>query len=368
MAGFLMAYRAGVAGRIGAAAVRCILGAGLVLTMAGGPVGAQGAGQGMGQGPAANAEALRKANERIAVWDLPDVDLLPDDDFGRLVRFGRSVLVATPRHIGPDAADPAMRFAGNNLACANCHLDAGTKKFGLPLVAAAPDYPAYSARSGETATLEDRLNSCMTRSMNGRSMPQDARPMQALVAYLKVLAGALPPEARIVGGGAGTMPELERAADPARGATVFTQTCAVCHGPDGQGVRRNVADASFGYGVPPLWGPDSFNAGAGMNRLITVANFVHSNMPNGTDWLMPILKPEDAWDVAAYVVSQRRPVRAGVEKDFPDLLLKPVDTPYGPYADSFSESQHKYGPFGPIRAEIARLKAEKGSVPNPNDK
>jgi thiosulfate dehydrogenase len=39
-------------------------------------------------------------------------------------------------------------------------------------------------------------------------------------------------------------------------------------------------------------------------------------------------------------------------------LLKPVDAPYGPYADQFSERQHKYGPFARIRAEIARLKRE----------
>lgn len=317
---------------------------------------------------AAHGAALAKANERIAVWDLPDMDLLPDDEAGRLARLGRSILLATPRHIGPDAADPAMRFAGNNLACGNCHLNAGTKKFGLPLVAASADYPAYSSRSGAPATIEDRLNGCMTRSLNGRAMPADARPMKALVAYLKVLSGSLPAGAKIVGAGAGAMPELDRPADPARGAQVFAQTCAVCHGPEGQGVRRNVADASFGYGVPPLWGPDSFNDGAGMNRLITAANFMHDNMPNGVDWRMPIVEPADAWDVAAFVLSKPRPARAGIDRDFPDLLLKPVDTAYGPYADGFSAAQHKYGPFAPIRAEIARLKAEKGSVPNPNDR
>ena len=54
-----------------------------------------------------------------------------------------------------------------------------------------------------------------------------------------------------------------------------------------------------------------------------------------------------------------RPRKAGLDKDFPNLLEKPVDTPYGPYADGFSEQQHKYGPFAPIRAALARLKAEK---------
>ena len=51
-----------------------------------------------------------------------------------------------------------------------------------------------------------------------------------------------------------------------------------------------------------------------------------------------------------------RPRRAGLEHDFPNLLTKPVDAPYGPYFDKFSEQQHKYGPFAPIRAAIARLK------------
>ncbi|MFS8043449.1 c-type cytochrome [Xanthobacter sp. AM33] len=316
--------------------------------------------------PADLAADLANANARIKVWDIPDIDLLPDDEEGRLVRYGRSVLEASARHIGPDAADPAQRFAGNNLACANCHLDAGRKKFGLPLVAAAADYPRYSTRSGAVADLAERIDSCMTRSMNGRAMPRDARPMRALLAYLTLLSSALPKDARIEGAGAGAIPLLDRPADPARGAVVYAQTCVVCHRSGGEGLRRNAVDASFGYGVPPLWGPDSFNDGAGMNRLVTIANFVHDNMPNGVSWVMPELAPADAWDVAAYVTSQKRPHRDGLERDFPDLLDKPVDTPYGPYADGFSQTQHKYGPFGPIRAEIARLKADKGRVPNPN--
>ena len=311
---------------------------------------------------------LQRANARIAVWDIPEIDQLPDNDYGQLIRYGRSVLIATPSHIGPDAADPAMRFAGNNLACANCHLNAGTKKFGLPLVAAYVDYPEYSARGGATSTIEERLDGCMTRSLNGSVLPRDSRPMLALVAYLKLLSTSLPPQAKIEGAGSGGIADLDRAADPVRGAAVYQQKCAYCHGDNGLGVRRNVADASFGYGVPPLWGPDSFNDGAGMNRLTTIASFVHMNMPNGTSWVMPQLTVEESWDVGAYVVAQPRPQRAGFDQDFPNLLLKPADTPYGPYADSFPLAQHKFGPFPPIRAEIARMKAEKGTVPNPNVK
>jgi thiosulfate dehydrogenase len=154
------------------------------------------------------------------------------------------------------------------------------------------------------------------------------------------------------------MPLLTRAADPERGRRVYVQHCAECHGERGEGIRQGSATDALGYLVPPLWGADSFNDGAGMNRLITIANFVHSNMPNGVNWADPLLSEADAWDAAAYVVSQPRPHKADLAADFPDKLKKPVDTPYGPYADQFSEIQHKYGPFQPILAEDRRLAAE----------
>lgn len=304
----------------------------------------------------------------IVIWDVPAFDALPDDAFGRLARYGRSVVEATYAHVGPAVADPAARFAGNNLACSNCHLQAGLKKFSLPLVAASADYPAYSARSAQDMSLFDRVNQCMKRSMNGRPMPEDARPMQAILAYLTVLSVNIPRDDAIAGEGAGAMPELARAADPARGATLYQRHCSDCHRRDGLGVRRNEAQPDLGYAIPPLWGPDSFNDGAGLSRLITLANFVHDNMPNGTSWVQPVIPHEDAWDIAAHVLSRPRPAMAGLERDFPDLLLKPIDAAYGPYADRFPEEQHRFGPYGPIRAEIARLKAERGTIPNPNDK
>ncbi|HEY4820998.1 MAG TPA: c-type cytochrome, partial [Xanthobacteraceae bacterium] len=215
-------------------------------------------------------------------------------------------------------------------------------------------------------TLEDRLNNCMMRSMNGRPMPGDSPEMQAIVAYIKFLSTGVAPGEVLSGLGVGKMPELDRAADPARGKTVYATACVACHNTDGSGIRRSLPTTDLGYMVPPLWGSDSFNDGAGMARLITAANFIHFNMPHGADYLNPQLTPEQAWDVAAYVISQPRPHKAGLDKDFPNLLEKPADTPYGPYADGFSEQQHKYGPFVPIRAALARLKAEKGgSAPAP---
>jgi thiosulfate dehydrogenase len=291
------------------------------------------------------------------IWTFPEIGALPHDAHGELVRRGRDLITATYAHIGPRVADAAKRYAGNNLACSNCHLSAGTKKFALPLFGLYWDFPQYDARSGAQISLEDRINSCMTRSMNGRAMPADAPEMRAIVAYVQFLTTGVPPGQAVPGLGAGKMPELTRAADPVRGKGIYARACLVCHGSNGEGIPRTRPMTDLGYMIPPLWGPDSFNDGAGMARLITAANFVHFNMPHGADYLNPQLSPEDAWDVAAYVLSQPRPAKAGLDRDFPELLQKPVDTPYGPYADGFSAQQHKYGPFGPIRAAIDRLKA-----------
>jgi thiosulfate dehydrogenase len=293
------------------------------------------------------------------IWTVPEIGALPDDANGRLVRHGRDLITATYAYVGPEVPDAAKRFAGNNLACSNCHLHAGTKRFGIPLYGIFDEFPRYGARSGAVVTIEDRLNSCMTRSMNGRALPQGSPDIQAFVAYIKFLSTGVPAGVVLPGIGVGSMPELDRAADPQRGKAIYTNACAGCHAPDGQGVRRSLPTVDLGYLMPPLWGNDSFNDGAGMARLITAANFIHFNMPHGADYLNPQLSPDDAWDAAAYVISQSRPHKADLDKDFPDLLEKPVDTPYGPYADGFSVEQHKYGPFAPIRAAIARLKAEK---------
>ena len=304
---------------------------------------------------AAFAQETRAAQQ---IWTVPEIGALPNDAHGRLVRRGRDLITATYAYIGPEVADRSKRFAGNNLACGNCHLQAGTKKFGIPLFGLFGEFPHYSARSGAQMTIEDRFNSCMTRSMNGRALPATAPEMQAMVAYIKFLSTGLPPGELLPGLGTGKMPELDRPADPARGKAGYATACATCHWPNGAGIRRSLPTTDLGYRVPPLWGGDSFNDGAGMARLITAANFLHFNMPHGADYLNPQLSPEQAWDIAAYVISQPRPHKAGLDKDFPDLLEKPVDAPYGPYADGLGEQQHKYGPFPPIRAAIAKLKAE----------
>jgi len=108
----------------------------------------------------------------------------------------------------------------------------------------------------------------------------------------------------------------------------------------------NPGNAEYIY--PPLWGEHSYNDGAGLYRLSSFASFVGNNMPfNQSTHEHPILSNEEAWDVAAFVNSQPRP-HMDQHKDWPDITKKVFDVPYGPYADSFSEQQHRYGPFQPI--------------------
>lgn len=312
-------------------------------------------------GPAARAVQPASASETAsapvpaaapATWTVPDADKLPDDAWGKTVRYGRDLIVRTYALIGPEVADPARRFAGNNLACASCHLEAGTKQFGMPFQGVYGDFPNYRARAGNVGTIEDRVQGCMTRSMNGKALPPAGPEMTAIVAYLKFLSEGRPVGAPTPGRGSGRMPELARSADPERGKTVFGHMCAACHGGDGLGRRAGVPGDAKGYTFPPLWGDDSFNDGAGMNRLIAAANFVHANMPHGTTWRAPVLSVEDAWDVTAYVQAQPRPHKDQLERDFPVRWEKPADTGYGPYADGFSQEQHRLGPFAPIRERI----------------
>ena len=201
-------------------------------------------------------------------------------------------------------------------------------------------------------TLEERINGCMQRSMNGRRLSLEGREMRAFSAYMRWLSTGIPDGARLVGAGTLKIKEPARAADPRRGAQLYAQICATCHGADGSGQR---AQNGLGYQFPPLWGADSFNNGAGMSRLLTAAAYARHNMPLGTSFDSPLLTDEQAYDVAGYIVSKNRPEKVGLDKDFPVLLQKPVDAPYGPYADGFPEEQHRLGPFHPIRAKVKEL-------------
>ncbi len=266
--------------------------------------------------------------------------------------YGRRLLRDTALYIGPNHDDPGMRYSGTNMACASCHLEIGTKPGTLSLLPSAPNYPRDSGRDGGVRDLRDRINGCMQRSMNGQPLPRDSVEMMAMERYILGLNDqyeAMGDTNRLSDEQPGFV-EPDRAASVAAGAIVYENRCQVCHGADGLGLLAT-ADPARGYLFPPLWGPDSFNNGAGMNRVLTAARFIKARMPLG----QADLSDGEAFDVAAYINSHPRPEKSNLEVDYPDLTRKPIDSPYPPYADDFPHEQHKYGPFRPIREYYENL-------------
>jgi len=262
------------------------------------------------------------------------------------VEYGRRLIRETAALLGPGHEDPAMRYSGSNMDCASCHLETGTRPGTLSLLQSAQVYPRFSGRDGGMRDLRDRINGCMTRSMNGRELPRDSVQMISMEMYINHLNDQyiIMGESRRNAGEPQPFAEPDRAADIVAGETVYRERCQVCHGENGEGLAES-NDLREGYLFPPLWGSDSFNNGAGMTRLLTAARFIKARMPLG----QPDLTDDEAFDVAAFVNSHERPQRANLEKDYPDLTSKPVDSPYPPYADNFPIEQHRLGPFGPIR-------------------
>lgn len=303
------------------------------------------------------------ADEPAAVdltkWTPPDIATVKDDALGKLIKYGHELTTETYKRIGPEVADPAMRYAGNNLSCQSCHLNGATQPYSMPWTGVYAVFPTYRAREDAVSTLEDRVNGCMERSMNGKALPLDSTEMKAFVAYMKWLSTGIPIGAKLEGAGTLSIKEPARAADPEHGRQVYAEVCAACHGEDGLGVRNGQVGDAEGYQFPPLWGPDSYNDGAGMYRQLTATAFVHNNMPLGATFEAPAISDDDAYDVIAFVNTQPRPHKANLDKDFPNRLRKPADMPFPPFADGLPVEQHKYGPYDPIRSKLKELQETK---------
>lgn len=282
------------------------------------------------------------------LWSPPDLAALPKDEAGALIRYGRDLIVHTADFLGPKGS---VRPMSNGMNCQNCHLDAGTKPFGNNYSAVASTYPKVRARSGQMESIEKRINDCFERSLNGSSLAEDSREMKAMVAYMKWLGTGVPAGDQPNGVGLVKLTYLERPASVENGRLLFAQKCVVCHGENGQGIGNKEGSAWI---YPPLWGEKSYNTGAGLYRLSRFAGYIKANMPLGATFDNPQLTDEETWDIAAFVNSLPRPEKK-FEADWPDISKKPIDHPFGPYADSFDEVQHKYGPFKPIEESRAAL-------------
>jgi thiosulfate dehydrogenase len=252
-----------------------------------------------GRAPGASAGA-RVAADTLRL-SAPADSTLHDDPMSRSIKRGLALVTAT--------RDSLPSNVGGQLRCVSCHLDNGRRAFAMPWVGAYGRFPQYRSRSGQVARLEERINDCFQRSLNGRALPTEGADMRDIMSYIAWLSRGSVSGARARGTGIDSLAPLP--VDTLHGRTVFVQHCARCHALDGQGMLgRGLVNAG-----PPLWGPGSFNIGAGMARLRVIAAFVHRQMPFDRPAMM---SSQDAFDVAGYVVSRPRPDFVGKERDWPN--------------------------------------------------
>ena len=280
----------------------------------------------------------RPINPLDSLWKAPDTLAIPKTKSGEMIRYGRELISHTAKYLGPKGS---VKSISNGMNCQNCHLNAGTKPFGNNYGSVSSLYPKFRARSGSIESIEKRVDDCIERSLNGQPLDLLSREMRAVVAYIQWVGKDVPKNKKAKGSGLINLSFLDRAADSVKGQGVYQQKCMSCHGNQGEGLKRM---NGIEYIYPPLWGERSFNVGAGLYRISNFAKYIYANMPLGSTFYEPQLTKEEAWDIAAYVVSLPRPTKK-FPNDWPKISTKPIDHPFGPYADSLSERQHKFGPF-----------------------
>ena len=274
-------------------------------------------------------------------WHPPDSAQIPLTPHGDTIRYGLELIRNTANYLGPKGVVQTM---SNGMNCQNCHLEAGTKFLGNNFSAVSATYPKFRARSGTIETIEKRINDCLERSLNGKPLESDRYEMLAMKAYILWVGSNVSKGQTPKGAGLMPIPFLDRAANPERGRALYAVKCVACHGSQGAGV---IKPDSSGYAFPPVWGANSFNVSAGLYRITRMAGYIKANMPQAATRETQ-LSDDEAWDIAAFIISQPRPDKK-FAADWPDIKQKPIDHPFGPYADNFSESQHKFGPFKPIQ-------------------
>ena len=221
-------------------------------------------------------------------FDLVDPSAAPEG-IREAVMKGYRIVIDTQKEAKP--------YTVARMNCTNCHFSGGIttggKGGGISLAGVAAKYPLMDKRSGKVIDLPQRINMCFRRSMNGKPLPYDSPEMIALITYFHWISRDFPLVEKAPWLSMQYLDESKFKPDLERGQMLYNIQCALCHGQDGAGEGI----------IPPLWGPTSFNDGAGMNKLKVMATFVLYNMP----YQSPYLTPEEAMDIASFVTKQPRP-------------------------------------------------------------
>lgn len=228
------------------------------------------------------------------------IDDVPKGKEGELIRYGIEILSQTEKVVGPKSK---LKMTNNDVNCMACHMDdnnglPGTKKYVLPFVNALNNYPKLDIETMKIISLEDRI-----RGMGGtdsHKFPNDSKEMKAILAYFQWLKRSygIKDGVKLEGTYLAEMKFPNRPADPVQGKIIYTEKCSACHGDDGKGVLNDGYATGGGHLYPSLliW-PD----GGHMAMIPVLARFLRSAMPFGVSADDPILTPEEAIDLAAYL-------------------------------------------------------------------
>ena len=231
---------------------------------------------------------------------VPDEINIPSGPAGASILLGKKLITDTKKMLPNNV--------GNGLTCTNCHLGAGTVALAGPYVGLWGMFPEYRDRGGSIDSLTERINDCFERAMNGKALAYNSNEMNAMLMYVNWLSTGVPTGSPVIGRGMG---KIDNALKPnaAHGKQVYAQKCTSCHGANGEGTKNPAG----GYSFPPIWGPASFNIGAGMAHTFTAAAFIKNNMPLGQGGS---LSEQDAVDVAEFMTHQPRPAFAAAKDDY----------------------------------------------------
>ncbi|ANV98635.1 cytochrome C [Helicobacter enhydrae] len=290
----------------------------------------------------------------------PDFELsikdVPKGKEGDLIRYGIKLLSQTESTLGPKGT---LKMTNVNVNCVACHMESngnglpGTKKNVLPFINSLNNYPLLDIETMKVISLQDRIRGM--GHTDSTKFPDDSKEMKAIMAYFKWLKKAykIKDGVRLEGNSLITMKFPNRPADPVKGKEVYMAQCASCHGENGKGIKNDNFEQGGGHLYPSLliW-PD----GGHMAMLPVIARFLYASMPVGASAESPVLTPEEALDVAAYLNTGfvRHPIettenRAGLDTAYnkspslkPEYFASPqqqldpkqyIKVKYGPWKD-----------------------------------
>ena len=176
---------------------------------------------------------------------LPDYTIPSDTDIARQpnaeqINYGKRLLNETRRLLPNNT--------GASMNCNSCHVQQGKKPMGAPYINTVNSFPQFNPRANRVVTLEDRINGCFMRSMNGKPLAKDSAEMQAMIAYMKWLAQDVPHGAKVQIENAWPI-DMKLTPNPERGKSLYAAQCAACHGANGEGKgprRRHCFPAAVG--------------------------------------------------------------------------------------------------------------------------